>query len=145
MIEDARRPIFSAILVATASLALIALQTHPAAAQSESDCDGPCPIEQSPTPSQSPTPTPTPTDGGSSGNSINGLANQRFNQMITNQVLGNVLLGVNEQINCSDCVSAFGSVGSFTAGVHGRKQLANIICPCSRASPIRNTARAATT
>ena len=45
--------------------------------------------------------------------------------MITNQVLGNVLLGVNEQINCSDCVSAFGSVGSFTAGVHGRKELTN--------------------
>ena len=45
--------------------------------------------------------------------------------MITNQVLGSVLLGVNEQINCSDCVSAFGSVGSFTAGVHGRKELTN--------------------
>src|SRR5438309_2168902 len=56
---------------------------------------------------------------------ISGLADQRFNQMITNQVLGNVLLGVNEQINCSDCVSAFGSVGSFTAGVHGRKELTN--------------------
>jgi hypothetical protein len=45
--------------------------------------------------------------------------------MITNHVLGSVLLGVNEQINCSDCVSAFGSVGSFTAGVHGRKELTN--------------------
>jgi len=43
--------------------------------------------------------------------------------MITNQVLGQVLLGVNEQINCSDCISTFGSVGSFTAGVHGRKEL----------------------
>ncbi|MBI2753702.1 MAG: FAD-binding oxidoreductase [Betaproteobacteria bacterium] len=32
---------------------------------------------------------------------------QRFNQMITNRVLGTVLLGVNEQINCGDCVSAF--------------------------------------
>ena len=77
---------------------MIALQTHPAAAQSESDCDGPCPIEQSPPPSQSPTPTPTPTDGGSSGNSINGLANQRFNQMITNgtagpQPVGNTIHG----------------------------------------------------
>jgi hypothetical protein len=79
----------------------------------------------SPLPSPSPTPSPTPTDGGSSANSINGLANQRFNQMITNQVLGSVLLGVNEQVNCSDCVSAFGSVGSFTAGVHGRKELTN--------------------
>jgi hypothetical protein len=80
----------------------------------------------SPSPSPSPTPTPTPlTDGGTSGSSINGLADQRFNQMITNRVLGSVLLGVNEQINCSDCVSAFGSVGSFTAGVHGRKELTN--------------------
>jgi hypothetical protein len=79
----------------------------------------------SPSPSPSPTPTPTPTDGGTSAKSINDLGNQRFNQMITNQVLGSVLLGVNEQINCSDCVSAFGSVGSFTAGVHGRKELTN--------------------
>ncbi len=137
MIKIARRLFFFAVLVATTSLALIALQAHPAMAQSEtfcdgpcpidqpppSNCDGPCPIDQSPPPSQSP--VPTPTDGGSSGRSISGLADQRFNQMITNQVLGNVLLGVNEQINCNDCVSAFGSVGSFTAGVHGRKQLTN--------------------
>ncbi|MGY4291715.1 hypothetical protein ACVWXO_010981 [Bradyrhizobium sp. LM2.7] len=57
------------------------------------------------------------------GNSASGLANQRFNQMITNRVLGTVLLGVNEQVNCSDCISAFGSAGSFSAGIHGRKQL----------------------
>ena len=55
--------------------------------------------------------------------SIGSLANQRFNQMITNRVLGTVLLGVNEQVNCSDCISAFGSAGSFSAGVHGRKEL----------------------
>jgi hypothetical protein len=42
--------------------------------------------------------------------------------MITNRVLGNVLLGVNEQVNCSDCVSAFGSAGSFSAGIHGRQE-----------------------
>jgi hypothetical protein len=45
--------------------------------------------------------------------------------MITNRVLGTVLLGVNEQVNCSDCISAFGSAGSFSAGIHGRKQLTN--------------------
>lgn len=45
--------------------------------------------------------------------------------MITNRVLGTVLLGVNEQINCGDCVSAFGSAGSFSAGIHGRKALTN--------------------
>ena len=65
-------------------------------------------------------PRPVP---GSSGGSIGGLANQRFNQMITNRVLGTVLLGVNEQVNCSDCVSAFGWARSFSAGIHGRKEL----------------------
>src|SRR5262249_7879576 len=100
-------------------------------------CFDNCSYSGSPSPSPSPssapstratptpTPSPTPTDGGSSANSINGVAGQRFNQMITNQVLGSVLLGVNEQINCSDCVSAFGWVGSFTAGIHGRKELTN--------------------
>jgi hypothetical protein len=42
--------------------------------------------------------------------------------MITNRVLGTVLLGVNEQVNCGDCVSAF-ACGSFSAGIHGRKNL----------------------
>jgi hypothetical protein len=81
-------------------------------------------------PSASPTPTSTPHTNappaavtGSGAGSINDLAGQRFNQMITNRVLGNVLLGVNEQVNCNDCISAFGSAGSFSAGIHGRKNL----------------------
>jgi hypothetical protein len=77
--------------------------THPYS----TDCEGSCP----------------PTGSDSSAGSITGLANARFNQMITNRVLGTVLLGVNEQVNCSDCVSAFGSAGSFSAGIHGRKEL----------------------
>src|SRR5437879_1859840 len=68
---------------------------------------------------------PPVTGADSSGQSITGLADQRFNQMITNRVLGTVLLGVNEQVNCSDCISAFGSAGSFSAGIHGRKELTN--------------------
>jgi hypothetical protein len=68
-------------------------------------------------------PPPCPTGSDSSAGSINDVAKQRFNQMITNRVLGTVLLGINEQINCSDCISAFGSVGSFSAGVHGRKNI----------------------
>jgi hypothetical protein len=65
-----------------------------------------------------------PTSGpGSSSGSIKGVVDQRFNQIITNRVLGTVLLGVNEQINCSDCVSGFGSAGSFSVGVHGRKEI----------------------
>jgi hypothetical protein len=120
----AERLLLSAVLTAALSLVLVTAQPRSAMAQSASPSPSPSPTP-SPTPSPSPSPTPTRTDGGSSANSINGLAGQRFNQMITNQVLGSVLLGVNEQINCSDCISAFGSVGSFTAGVHGRKELTN--------------------
>jgi len=133
--------IASIALVAGLSLLLTAAQTRPTKA-CEVNCDGdggggpswnPPPTTTTTTTTLPPPPAAAPvapdpppvTDGGTSGNSINGLANQRFNQMITNQVLGSVLLGVNEQINCSDCVSAFGSVGSFTAGVHGRKELTN--------------------
>jgi hypothetical protein len=89
-------------------LVMVQVQS-PATAQIFS-CDGPCP--------------PPPVGGaGSSGTSIGDVGNDRFNQMITNRVLGTVLLGVNEQINCSDCVSAFGSAGSFSAGIHGRKEI----------------------
>jgi hypothetical protein len=65
------------------------------------------------------------SDSGSSKGSVKGVVNERFNQIITNRVLGTVLLGVNEQINCSDCVSGFGSAGSFSAGIHGRKEITN--------------------
>jgi hypothetical protein len=118
MVKHTRHLVLSIALVAAISLVLVWVQAVPASAQTAGDCDGPCP-----TPTPTPTPSPTPTGSGSSGTSVNGLANQRFNQMITNQVLGNVLLGINEQINCSDCISAFGSAGSFSAGVHGRKEL----------------------
>jgi hypothetical protein len=99
----------TALTSAAMSVALIHIPTAPAFAAEKtfsysSDCEGPCVT-------------------GSGAGSITGLANQRFNQMITNQVLGTVLLGVNEQVNCSDCVSAFGSAGSFSAGFHGRKEL----------------------
>jgi hypothetical protein len=147
--------VLSAALTAAVSLVVVLTQASPAAAQPTNGvlvlttCDGDCPPSPTPTgtptptptttptpsaspspspspsPSTSPSPSPTPTGADSSGGSIGGLANQRFNQMITNHVLGSVLLGVNEQINCSDCVSAFGSAGSFSAGVHGRKQLTN--------------------
>src|SRR5450432_3272419 len=100
------------ITAAAISLALIHAPTTPAFAAEKTrviaaDCEGPCPV----------------TGADSSGGSIGGLVNERFNQMITNRVLGTVLLGVNEQVNCSDCVSAFGSAGSFSAGIHGRKSL----------------------
>jgi hypothetical protein len=116
MATSVTRWIVSALLTALISLVLIPAQTNPVLAQSSSP---------SPLPSPSPSPSPTPVPSDSLSGSINGLAQQRFNQMITNRVLGSVLLGVNEQINCSDCVSAFGSAGSFSAGIHGRKEITN--------------------
>ena len=136
------------LLVVLAAAASLSLLQSPAWAQSPSptpleecvECYPPTPSPSpTPTPSASPTPTPSPTSTprtnapptnappvagpGSNAGSINDLAGQRFNQMITNRVLGNVLLGINEQVNCNDCVSAFGSAGSFSAGIHGRKNL----------------------
>ncbi|AMA61521.1 hypothetical protein BCCGELA001_27825 [Bradyrhizobium sp. CCGE-LA001] len=140
-----KRCILNGVLAAAAALALVAFDLRPATAQTncESGC-GPSPTptyspspspspspypspspSPSPSPNPAPTSSPTPSGASSSSNSIGGLANQRFNQMITNRVLGTVLLGVNEQVNCGDCVSAFGSAGSFSAGIHGRKELTN--------------------
>ena len=141
MAKFARVSVASAALAAAISLILIPVLTIPASAQSPTpySTNSPSPTPTStnspsptPTSSNSPTPTPTlssspippPTTGsGSSAESVKDLAKQRFNQIITNRVLGTVLLGVNEQVNCGDCVSAFGSAGSFSAGVHGRKSL----------------------
>ena len=126
MMKSARGWIASAVLTAAVSLVLLQAQTMSASAQSSTPTPTPTPTPSAtptPTPSPTPTPTPTPTGANSSGSSIDSLAQQRFNQMITNRVLGSVLLGVNEQVNCSDCISAFGSAGSFSAGIHGRKEL----------------------
>ena len=152
---DVRRLVLAAALTATAAFAFLAFDARPAAAQARvrvrvRRADA-LPVTDIfsialPSPTYADTdPTPPrrrahirrprrarirrlhrrPTGADSSGNSIGGLANQRFNQMITNRVLGTVLLGVNEQVNCSDCISAFGSAGSFSAGIHGRKELTN--------------------
>jgi hypothetical protein len=132
MAKSARGFIVSIALTAAIALTLLQAMAVPASAQSASPSPTPTSTPSStPTPipspspslSPSPTPSPTPTGANSSGASIGNLANQRFNQMVTNRVLGTVLLGVNEQVNCSDCVSAFGSAGSFSAGIHGRKEL----------------------
>lgn len=134
--------VLAGALAASTVLAFVALDMRPASAQAtcESECGEPTPTPTyspspthspspspypSPSPSPYPSPSPTPTSADSGGHSIGGLAGQRFNQMITNRVLGTVLLGVNEQVNCSDCISAFGSAGSFSAGIHGRKELTN--------------------
>jgi autotransporter-associated beta strand protein len=55
--------------------------------------------------------------------SVDRLAGDRFAQIVTNRVLASVLTGFNEQINCDGCISVFGSIGSFSAGFHGRKNI----------------------
>src|ERR1700740_2402636 len=110
VIRQAIKLILSVALTTMVSSVLLWVQVVPASAQIScgGDSDFFCP--------------PPVTDGGTSAGSINSVANQQFNQMITNQVLGSVLLGVNEQVNCSDCVSTLGSGCLFTARLYGRKE-----------------------
>ena len=131
--------IVSAVLTVALSAMLMSVQVRPATAMQtlpfcngtnapciSPDCNeedlGACPVTLPPPPAAALAPPPV-TGADSSSASIGGLVDQRYNQMITNRVLGTVLLGVNEQINCSDCISAFGSAGSFSAGIHGRKEI----------------------
>ena len=67
-------------------------------------------------------PTTTPAQVQSS---INAVAKAQQNQLITNRVLGSILLGATEQISCSSCGSGFGSIGSFALGAHGRLPLSD--------------------
>lgn len=55
--------------------------------------------------------------------SVQTLARDRQGAIVTNRVLASILGGFNEQINCNNCISAFGEVGSFSAGMHGRKAI----------------------
>ncbi|MDE3177354.1 MAG: hypothetical protein KGM15_14725 [Pseudomonadota bacterium] len=48
------------------------------------------------------------------------LSQSRQSQAVTSRVLGSILTGATEQINCSSCSSGFASFGSFALGVHGR-------------------------
>jgi hypothetical protein len=107
----------SATLTALIWLVLVQIQPSPASAAEEGCGDEDCVVVVVAAP------PPPVTGADSSAGSIGDLGKQRFNQMITHRVLGSVLLGVNEQVNCSDCVSAFGSAGSFSTGIHGRKEL----------------------
>lgn len=51
------------------------------------------------------------------------LARERFGSFVTLRMLSSILQGFTQQVNCSDCVTSFGSGGSFSAGVQGRKSL----------------------
>jgi Autochaperone Domain Type 1 len=68
------------------------------------------------------TPASSPSD---IQNSITWLANARQMQMITTRLLSSLLLGANEQVNCSNCAGGFASIGSFALGAHTRWALSD--------------------
>ena len=67
-------------------------------------------------------PTSTVSDIASS---LGNLARSQQSQIITNRILTSILLGATEQINCSNCSSGFGAIGSFALGAHGRWSLSD--------------------
>src|SRR5271166_3712047 len=73
-------------------------------------------LVSSPTSPVSP-PTATVND---IANSLTNIAKSQQQQLITNRVLTSILLGATEQVNCSNCTSGFGSIGSYALGAHGR-------------------------
>ncbi len=66
------------------------------------------------------TPTTTPAQVASS---VTSIAKAQQQAIITGRVLGSILLGATEQVNCSNCSSGFGSIGSYALGAHGRTSL----------------------
>jgi hypothetical protein len=56
-------------------------------------------------------------------NSVTNIAKSQQQQIITNRILDSILLGATEQVNCSNCSSGFGSIGSYALGAHGRHSL----------------------
>ena len=68
--------------------------------------------------------SPTATVGGIT-NSINNVAKAQQSQMITNRVLGSILLGATQQVSCSSCGGGFASFGSFALGGSGRWSLSD--------------------
>jgi hypothetical protein len=68
--------------------------------------------------------SPTTTQAQVQG-SINSITKAQQSQIITNRVLGSILLGATEQISCSSCGSGFGSIGSLALGAHGRLPLSD--------------------
>ncbi|HXE26776.1 MAG TPA: autotransporter outer membrane beta-barrel domain-containing protein [Roseiarcus sp.] len=68
--------------------------------------------------------SPTATVAGLTS-SINSVAKAQQSQMITNRVLGSLLLGATQQISCSSCGGGFASIGSFALGGSGRWRLSD--------------------
>jgi hypothetical protein len=68
--------------------------------------------------------SPTATISGVT-NSVNNVAKTQQTQMITNRVLGSLLLGATQQVSCSSCGGGFASFGSFALGGQGRWSLSD--------------------
>ena len=68
--------------------------------------------------------SPTATISGVT-NSVNNVAKAQQSQMITNRVLGSILLGATQQVSCSSCGGGFASIGSFALGGSGRWSLSD--------------------
>ena len=68
--------------------------------------------------------SPTATIAGVT-NSVNNVARAQQSQMITNRVLGSILLGATQQVSCSSCGGGFASFGSFALGGSGRWSLSD--------------------
>ncbi len=60
-------------------------------------------------------------------NSVNSITKSIQQQIITGRVLTSILLGATEQVNCSNCSSGFGSIGSYALGAHGRWSLTDAV------------------
>jgi Autochaperone Domain Type 1 len=58
-------------------------------------------------------------------NSVTNVAKAQQQQIVTNRVLDSILIGATEQVNCSNCSSGFGSIGSYALGAHGRHSLSD--------------------
>ena len=65
-------------------------------------------------------PTSTQSD---IANSVNNVAKSQQQLITTNRILDSILIGATEQVNCSNCSSGFGLVGSYALGAHGRHSL----------------------
>ena len=57
--------------------------------------------------------------------SLNAVSKAQLGQIVNNGLLSSILLGATQQINCSNCVSGFGAIGSYASGTQGRVGLSD--------------------
>jgi fibronectin-binding autotransporter adhesin len=57
--------------------------------------------------------------------SLNAVSKAQLGQIVNNGLLSSILLGATQQINCSNCASGFGAIGSYASGTQGRVGLSD--------------------